>query len=58
MTNCGRSMVGREDCQTPELTKNNRWVKTAMGQAIADTVGLSEPPLDVHESAKGVIQQV
>ncbi|GAB1319434.1 hypothetical protein MFIFM68171_09644 [Madurella fahalii] len=34
------------------------WVKTAMGQAIADAVGFPEPPLSQEESAKGVLEQI
>lgn len=35
-----------------------RWVKTAMGQAMADAVGFPEPSLSEEESAKGVLEQV
>ncbi|KXX73565.1 Norsolorinic acid ketoreductase [Madurella mycetomatis] len=34
------------------------WVKTAMGQAMADAVGFPEPPLSSEESAKGVLTQI
>ncbi|CAD6446303.1 5badb914-7def-4312-b51d-d4b1db00a58e [Sclerotinia trifoliorum] len=34
------------------------WVKTKMGQAFADSVGVNEPPLTVEESADGVITQI
>ena len=36
----------------------NRWVKTANGQAFADSIGVNEPPMTVEESAKGVLEQV
>ncbi|KAL2267228.1 hypothetical protein VTJ83DRAFT_4505 [Remersonia thermophila] len=35
-----------------------RWVKTSMGQMLADELGVPEPPLTVQESARGVIEQV
>lgn len=36
-----------------------RWVKTEMGQGLADAVGFEAgPPLGVGESAKGVVEQV
>lgn len=35
-----------------------RWVKTANGQAFADSIGVAQPPLSVEESAKGVLAQV
>ncbi|KAK0636498.1 hypothetical protein B0T17DRAFT_83086 [Bombardia bombarda] len=34
------------------------WVKTAMGQAVADAVHFKEPPLGVEESAQGVVEQI
>lgn len=34
------------------------WVKTKMGQAFADSVGVNEPPLTVEGSADGVLKQV
>ncbi|KAK3324281.1 hypothetical protein B0T19DRAFT_428231 [Cercophora scortea] len=34
------------------------WVKTAMGQGIADAVNFGEPPMGVEDSAKGVIKQI
>ena len=35
-----------------------RWVKTANGQAFADSIGVAEPPMSVEESARGVLAQV
>jgi hypothetical protein len=37
-----------------------RWVKTAMGQGIADALGLKEggPTLTPEDSAKGLLEQV
>ncbi|KAK4228536.1 Norsolorinic acid ketoreductase [Podospora fimiseda] len=34
------------------------WVKTAMGQGLADAVGVKEPPLTTEESAKGILEQI
>ncbi|PVH76782.1 NAD(P)-binding protein [Cadophora sp. DSE1049] len=34
------------------------WVKTANGQAFADSMGVTEPPMTVEESAKGVLEQI
>ncbi|KAK1752314.1 Norsolorinic acid ketoreductase [Echria macrotheca] len=34
------------------------WVQTPMGQALADAIGFPQPPLDEHNSAKGVIAQM
>ncbi|KAK3985160.1 NAD(P)-binding Rossmann-fold containing protein [Cladorrhinum sp. PSN332] len=34
------------------------WVKTSMGQGLADAVGVKEPPLTTEESAKGVLEQI
>ncbi|KAF7869912.1 hypothetical protein EAF04_004696 [Stromatinia cepivora] len=34
------------------------WVKTQMGQAFADSVGVKEPPLSVEESVDGVLKQI
>ncbi|KAL1872768.1 hypothetical protein VTK73DRAFT_1374 [Phialemonium thermophilum] len=34
------------------------WVKTAMGQALADAVNVKEPPMTVEDSAKRVLQLV
>ncbi|KAL5330058.1 hypothetical protein ACEPPN_003582 [Leptodophora sp. 'Broadleaf-Isolate-01'] len=33
------------------------WVKTANGQAFADSIGVAEPPMSVEESARGVLAQ-
>jgi len=34
------------------------WVKTGNGQAFADSVGVKEPPMEVEESVRGVLDQV
>ncbi|KAK0715273.1 hypothetical protein B0H67DRAFT_645045 [Lasiosphaeris hirsuta] len=34
------------------------WVKTPMGQALADAINFKEPPMSVEESAKAVIEQI
>ncbi|KAK4161088.1 Norsolorinic acid ketoreductase [Cladorrhinum sp. PSN259] len=34
------------------------WVKTGMGQGLADAVGLKEPPSTTEESARGVLEQI
>ncbi|KAK0721585.1 hypothetical protein B0T26DRAFT_641377 [Lasiosphaeria miniovina] len=34
------------------------FVKTSMGQAVADAIGMKEPPMSVEDSAKGVIEQI
>ncbi|KAJ8060269.1 hypothetical protein OCU04_010610 [Sclerotinia nivalis] len=34
------------------------WVKTKMGQAFADSVGVNEPPLSLEESVNGVLRQI
>jgi norsolorinic acid ketoreductase len=34
------------------------WVKTGMGQSLADAVGMAEPPLTVEDSARQVIEQI
>ncbi|KAK0643378.1 hypothetical protein B0T16DRAFT_180869 [Cercophora newfieldiana] len=34
------------------------WVKTAMGQGLADAVGFPEPPTNVEDSARGVLDQI
>ncbi|TVY46924.1 Norsolorinic acid ketoreductase [Lachnellula occidentalis] len=34
------------------------WVKTSNGQAFADAVGVKEPPMDLEDSVKGVLQQI
>ncbi|KAK4110921.1 NAD(P)-binding protein [Canariomyces notabilis] len=34
------------------------WVKTAMGQALADALGLKEAAITEDESAKGVLEQI
>ncbi|KAH7411191.1 hypothetical protein BKA64DRAFT_772647 [Cadophora sp. MPI-SDFR-AT-0126] len=34
------------------------WVKTANGQAFADCMGVTAPPMTVEESAKGVLEQI
>ncbi|KAK0119660.1 hypothetical protein ONS95_011097 [Cadophora gregata] len=34
------------------------WVKTANGQAFADSMGVSEPPMTVEASAQGVLEQI
>lgn len=35
-----------------------RWVKTDMGQDLADELGAPEPPVSVEESIEGVVKQV
>ncbi|KAH6723066.1 hypothetical protein BKA61DRAFT_638119 [Leptodontidium sp. MPI-SDFR-AT-0119] len=34
------------------------WVKTANGQAFADSIGVAEPPMSVEEGARGVLAQI
>ncbi|KAJ6439316.1 NAD(P)-binding Rossmann-fold containing protein [Purpureocillium lavendulum] len=34
------------------------WVKTGMGQSLADAVGVKEPPMSVGDSAKQVLDQI
>ncbi|CAG9949948.1 unnamed protein product [Clonostachys rosea f. rosea IK726] len=34
------------------------WVKTGMGQALADTVGFPEPPMTIEDSSRGVLEQI
>jgi len=36
----------------------DRWVKTNMGQSLADAVGVKEPPMAVEDSARHVLAQV
>ncbi|KAK5657828.1 hypothetical protein OQA88_2901 [Cercophora sp. LCS_1] len=43
---------------TGNALTTNRWVKTSLGQELADAVNFPEPPLSVEESAKGVLEQV
>jgi len=41
-----------------KLTLLDRWVKTPMGQALADAVGFPEPPMEVADSARAVLNLV
>ncbi|CZT45528.1 related to aflatoxin biosynthesis ketoreductase nor-1 [Rhynchosporium secalis] len=34
------------------------WVKTANGQAFADSIGVESPPMGVEDSARGVLEQI
>ncbi|KAL2070514.1 hypothetical protein VTL71DRAFT_13540 [Oculimacula yallundae] len=34
------------------------WVKTANGQAFADSIGVAAPPMSVEDSARGVLEQI
>lgn len=35
-----------------------RWVKTGLGQDLADSLGVKTPPMSADESATGCIQQI
>ena len=34
------------------------WVKTALGQALADSVGVKEPPMTVEDSVTGCLARI
>jgi len=50
--------VNFEHKEITTLAVHPGWVKTANGQAFADSIGVDAPPMTLEESVKGVLAQI